>query len=162
MYAVNNTVVIDLNGLFIYVDPGYPGSFHDVNILRHSDLFRNWREYFEHRDNYSQFLLGDPGYRGEEMFIMSRIGQRQAVQTGNLAAIDAYNSMHAGQRVQVEWGIGGLKRKWRRLMKRFDAKLYKFSILFYACAILTNFIHRRRGDMTSIVEDGEAGWDGDY
>ena len=79
-----------------------------------------------------------------------------------LAAIEAYNSMHAGQRVQVEWGIGGLKRKWRRMMKRFDAKLYQFSNLFYACAILTNFIHRRRGEMTNIVEDCEAGWDGDY
>ena len=38
MYCFNNTVVVDHNGLFIYVDPGYPGSFHDVNILRNRTL----------------------------------------------------------------------------------------------------------------------------
>ena len=32
--------VIDHDGLFIYVDPGYAGSFHDVNCLRNSDLHR--------------------------------------------------------------------------------------------------------------------------
>jgi hypothetical protein len=37
MYAFNNTVVIDHDGLFIYIDPGYPGSFHDVNCLRQSE-----------------------------------------------------------------------------------------------------------------------------
>jgi hypothetical protein len=46
IYAVNNTVVVDHDGLFIYVDCGYPGSYHDVNILRHSSLMQNWREYF--------------------------------------------------------------------------------------------------------------------
>jgi hypothetical protein len=35
--------------------------------------------------------------------------------------MQAYNKKHVGCRVQVEWGIGGLKRKWRSFMKRFDS-----------------------------------------
>jgi DDE superfamily endonuclease len=35
MYCFNNTVIVDHNGLLIYIDMGYPGKFHDVNILRH-------------------------------------------------------------------------------------------------------------------------------
>ena len=33
MYCMNNTVVVDHNGLFIHVDLGYPRSYHDVNIF---------------------------------------------------------------------------------------------------------------------------------
>jgi hypothetical protein len=34
IYSLNNTVVVDHDGLFIFLVSGYPGSFHDVNILR--------------------------------------------------------------------------------------------------------------------------------
>ena len=77
MYALNNTVVMYHFGLFIYIDGGYPGSYHDLDILRQSDLYQNWREYFTHRYDYFEYVLGDPGYVGEEMFIMHRIGQRR-------------------------------------------------------------------------------------
>ena len=55
--ALNNTVIVDHDGLFIYVDCGYPGSFHDVNILRQSDFHRNWRQYFRHDDEEREYLL---------------------------------------------------------------------------------------------------------
>ena len=90
------------------------------------------------------------------------------VQDGEAPAIRAYNKMHAGYRVQVEWGIGGLKRKLSRLMKRFDSTKPKYSYLFKSAALLTNFLHRRRMDFTFQVigeqhEDPvEYGWDGDY
>jgi hypothetical protein len=32
MYHMNNPVVFNHDGLFIYVDGGYPNFFHDVNI----------------------------------------------------------------------------------------------------------------------------------
>ena len=169
MYCLNNTVVVDHNGLFVYVDIGYPGKFHDVNILRLSDLFKQWRAFFTHNDEYFEYLLGDPGYVGEDMFIMRRIGQRElaGAEDGDELAIHQYNKMHAGLRVRVEWGIGGLKRKFKRLMKRFDNTKEKFSHLFVAGCILTNFIHRRRMDMQCIIiGDGpdidNVGWDGDY
>lgn len=164
MYALNNTVVIDHRGLFIYIDPGYPGSFHDVNCLRQSDLYKNWRRHFTHRDEYFEYLLGDPGYVGEEMFIMRRIGRREVPDEENLEVVDAFNAMHAGFRVRVEWGIGGLKRKWRRLMKTFESSREKFPHLFRSAAILTNFLQRRRLDMSSDMEVARqnAGWEGDF
>ena len=120
IYALNNTVIVDHDGLFIYVDCGHPGSFHDVNILRQSDFHRKWRQYFRRDDEEREYLLGDPGYLGEEMYIMRRLGEREIPGDPNLLAIDAYNKMHAGYRVAVEWGIGGLKRKWKRMLKTFD------------------------------------------
>ena len=39
MYCMNNVVIVDHHGLFIYVDPTYPGSFHDVSCLRASDMY---------------------------------------------------------------------------------------------------------------------------
>lgn len=161
MYAVNNTVVVDHDGLFTYIDPGYPGSFHDINCLRRSDLYQNWRDHFQH-DDYFEYVLGDPGYAGEEMFIMHRIRPRVAQPDDNMEAIDAFNAVHAGLRVKVEWGIGGMKRKWRKLMKKFDSTLQKFPHFFRACAISTNFLQRRRLDMRAYVEAGDLGdpsWD---
>ena len=149
MYCVSNTVIVDHDGLFIYIDPGYPGSFHDVNCLRRSELYQNWREYFEHTDQYFEYLLGDPGYIGEEMFVMHRIRPRTVRPGQQMDAVDAFNAVHGGIRVRVEWGIGGMKRKWRKLMKKFDCTIQKFPHYFRACAILTNFIQRRRLDMTA-------------
>jgi hypothetical protein len=44
----------------------------------------------------------------------------------------------------VEWGIGGLKRIWKRLMKKFDNTKPRYSHLFKFGTLLTNFLHRRR------------------
>jgi hypothetical protein len=62
--------------------------------------------------------------------------------------VHANNKMHVGYRVHVEWGIGGLKRKWRRLMKSFDSTKPIYSHLFKYGALLTNFLHRRRMELT--------------
>ena len=93
--------MIDHRGLFIYINPGYPGSFHDVNCLRQSDLYKHWRRFFTHHDDYFEFLLGDPGYVGEEMFIMRRLGRREIPEDGNVEVIDPFNAMHPGYRVRV-------------------------------------------------------------
>ena len=74
MYCMNNTVVVDHNGLFIHVDSGYPRSYHDVNIFRHSHLYEQWRDFFTQNDRIHKCLLGDPGYSDEDMFIMRRLG----------------------------------------------------------------------------------------
>jgi hypothetical protein len=54
----------------------------------------------------------------------------------------------------VEWGIGGSKRKWRRFMKRFDSTKPKYSHFFKFGTLLTNFLHRRRMDLTyEVISD---------
>ncbi len=70
---MNNMVILDHKGLFIYIDGGYPCSFFYVNILQHSSVYKDWCQYFNHKDEYFEYLLGDLGYMGKEMFIMCRI-----------------------------------------------------------------------------------------
>ena len=57
--------------------------------------------------------------------------------------VDAWNKMHARYRIQIEWGIGGLKQKWRRLMKRLNNKYPLFVLFLEVVAKLTNFFHRQ-------------------
>jgi hypothetical protein len=52
------------------------------------------------------------GYLGEDKFIMRRIGIRELPLNVDLLVVEAYNKKHAWKRVNLEWGIGGLKRKW--------------------------------------------------
>ena len=95
---------------------------------------------------------------------MRRVDHREIAADGDMRLIDGFNALHAGRRVQVEWGIGGLKRKWRRFMKKYDLSHDKFPVLFHAAAILTNFIHRRRKDMTGEVAafNNNYGWEEDF
>jgi len=53
---------------------------------------------------------------GEELFIMKRMGKWKVPPDVNHdGAIQAYNKMHVGFKVQVEWGIGGFKQKWKAI-----------------------------------------------
>jgi hypothetical protein len=38
--------------LFIYIDLGYLGSYHDVSIVRHLAIYWKWHQYFTHWDDY--------------------------------------------------------------------------------------------------------------
>jgi hypothetical protein len=62
--------IVDNQGLFNYINIGYPRSYHDVPILWHSNLYANCRNLFTHMDKYFEYLLGYPSYMGERMFIM--------------------------------------------------------------------------------------------
>lgn len=99
---------------------------------------------------------------------MRRVADREVAADQEGSAIAAYNRMDAGYRVRVEWDIGGLKMKWRRLMKRFDSSNPKFPYLFRSSAILTNFLHCHRLDLSyevlggRVEEEGMHGWHGDF
>jgi hypothetical protein len=70
--------------------------------------------------------------------------------------------------MQVEWGIRSLKRKWKKLVKRFDSTKSKFNHLFQYNVLLINFLHRRKRDLTYEVIGEHLpnltnyGWIGDY
>mgnify|MGYP003497486631 FL=1 len=61
MSSMNSTVIVDHDGMFIYVDPEYPGSFYDITIIRQSELHKNCRDYLTHNDELVEYFLGDPG-----------------------------------------------------------------------------------------------------
>ncbi len=102
------------------------------------------------------------------MFIMRRIGRQEIVPNVDMDIVHAYNKMHVGYLVHVEWGIGGLKRKWRRLMKNFDSTKPKCSHLFKSGTLLTNFLHKRRMELTyEVIDDHllnpeDHGWVRDF
>ncbi len=41
IYAMNNIIILNHRGLFIYIDIGYPNSYYDVSILRHSNVYKD-------------------------------------------------------------------------------------------------------------------------
>jgi DDE superfamily endonuclease len=160
MYCFNNIVVVDHDGLFIFFDPGYAGSFHDVTCLRNSYLHREWRERFSRPilDEIGEHLLGDPGYIGVEMYVLRRVHSREMPADPNAAAVaEAFNRRHAAERIKVEWGIGGLKIRFRRLLTNCTSRRGSFASMFNACCILTNFIHRNRIEFSIINADGSPG-----
>jgi hypothetical protein len=67
---------------------------------------------------------------GEEMFIMQIIKSWELALDDDHVIAQTYNKMHAGFRVQVKWGIVGLKRKWRHFLKKFDSTKPKYAHLF--------------------------------
>ena len=69
---VLHELIVDHHGHFIYVNSGYPSSFHDVSCLRASDMYVAWHDYFTHDDanQYFEYVLGDSGYVSTEMFIL--------------------------------------------------------------------------------------------
>jgi hypothetical protein len=58
---------------------------------------------------------------------------------GHDSIMNVYN-LHDGYRGKVEWGIRGLKQKWRQLMKHFDSTKDKYNNLFLATSILINLL----------------------
>ena len=52
------------------------------------------------------------------MYIMRQIDGREMSSVGTPGSVNAFNKMHAGIRISVECGIGGLKRKRRSVNER--------------------------------------------
>jgi hypothetical protein len=50
--------------------------------------------------------------------------------------------------MQVEWGINGVRRKWKCLMKRLNSTKPKYVDFFQAIIMFTNFLHKRCMDLT--------------
>jgi hypothetical protein len=67
-------VVVDHHGLFIDLNLKYLKSYHEVNILCQSDIYKSWHQYFVHADEYFEFLLGDLGYTGKDLFMLRHMG----------------------------------------------------------------------------------------
>lgn len=70
MYCLNSSALVDHDGLFIFIDLGYLGSYHDVTILKELAIDKNWRQLFTNEEQYFEYVLGDQGYAGLEKYIM--------------------------------------------------------------------------------------------
>lgn len=91
--------MINHQSLFIFIDPGYAGSYHDVTILRVTTLARNWQSYFNLEPNAAEptgYLLGDPRYLGADHFTLRRIDARELSFVDIDPVIKAFNEYHSG------------------------------------------------------------------
>ncbi len=76
--------------------------------------------------------------------------------------------MNGGFKAYMEWGIGGVKRKWKRFMEMFDSTQSKFKQLFQIIVIIINFLQRRCMDLAyEVVRDQNPnpiahGWEGEF
>ncbi len=87
---MNNMMVVDYCGLFIYVENRYFGSFCNVNILHESNMHANWCKFFVHIDEYFEYLFRDLGYMGEEMFVMRHLGTHELALGHDLDVVGTY------------------------------------------------------------------------
>lgn len=95
-------VIVSHGVLFIHLNLGLLGSFHDVMILRHSDFYRRCRAHLIHANGYLEYLLGDLDYIGKNMFKIWRLGTVDVPLDMDDGALTTYNKMHVDYRVREE------------------------------------------------------------
>lgn len=128
IYSFNNVAVMDHDGLFVFVDTSYIGSFNDINFLRASRLYKKWRLYFDER----RYLLEDPGNIGADFIILRCFHSRENPQRHPF--LNAFNKMHFSKRIKLDWGIGDLKLKFPLCSGKFKLENWKFVFIFESCA----------------------------
>lgn len=76
--------------------------------------------------------------------------------------------MHVKNKMWVEWGIGGLKKTWKRFMKCFESTKENNIHLFLATIILTKFLFKHHLNFTYEVIGNQINdpidyiWDVDF
>lgn len=135
-------VTVDHDGLFIFVETSFAGSFHDVRFLRSTDISIRWKHFFSNDPDSV-----DPVEYGLNHFILRRIDERLLPNVDNGPIIRAFNKHHAGYQIAVEWSIGGLKKRFPKFLETCSNLRDRFGLLFRSSANLPNFIHRRRRNL---------------
>jgi hypothetical protein len=145
---MNNTIILDHHGLFVYINTYYPKTYYEHFVtLEHVLKLICW--YYIHGNYYFQYFLRNPKYIGEKMFItIHRIRQQEFAPYEDHDSMQTFNNMHIGFKFQVQRGISELKRKWRHLTKKFDLTKLKYTHLFQIAIHFTDFLHMKCMDVT--------------
>jgi len=83
----------------MYIDVDYFGSYHDVIILQHLNIYQNWYHYFIYGNNYFVYLTSNPRYMGEDIFIIHKIGLWKLAPNLGHDVVWIFNKMHVGIKV---------------------------------------------------------------
>lgn len=133
-YSINLQGLVDDKGRFIDVCVGFPGSCHDLRVLRHSGIYREGlyppRGYF---------LIADGGYvcmRDPFTMIVPYRNERNVRLTEDQLSFNYHLSK---ARSIVERAFGLLQARWRVLFHRaVEVKFLKAVKVITACAVLHN------------------------
>ncbi|XP_038152648.1 protein ALP1-like [Cyprinodon tularosa] len=147
--------VVDNNCCFWSISCKMPGSAHDANALRNSDIFQRAHllpkcvKNIEGKD-INLFIVGDPAYPLLDWLIKAypnspRLTPQQ----------QSFNVYLSSVRVGVEMTFGLLKSRWRILLKRSDFHFSFAPTMIATCCGLHNFC-QREGDYAnnSWLEEG--------
>ncbi|XP_063060688.1 putative nuclease HARBI1 [Engraulis encrasicolus] len=133
---------------YLDVCVGFPGSVHDMQVLRNSPLFHE-RQY----PPPGYYLIGDGGYACLEKPVALMTTFRMPVRNAMEAA---YNRHLSKARVVVERSFGVLKARWRAIFQTtVVVSVYYAPEIITFCTILHN-IALSQGDILEPVEPGEA------
>ncbi|KAE8738253.1 hypothetical protein FOCC_FOCC016274 [Frankliniella occidentalis] len=160
-YSINLTGLVDHTAKFIDVCIGFPGSCHDLRVLRHSGLYR--AGVYPPREH---FIIGDGGYVCLRNPITLIVPYRNV---GLTADQQNFNFHLSKARSVVERAFGLLQARWRVLFHRaLEVKFQKAVKVITAACILHNicidsgdFVDylpppRRRQQILRDEEAGEA------
>ncbi|XP_046408922.1 putative nuclease HARBI1 [Ischnura elegans] len=154
-YSINLQGVVGSDLKFINIYCGDPGSYHDVRVLRRSDMYAaveaNVERYFPNQT----FLLGDKAYNGVgKKWIVCPFKENGQLTDGQID----FNFRISQTRVVVERAFGILKGRFRRLQK-IQLQDMEFTVkIVVACCVLHN-ICMDNGDDGEEMYENDAGMD---
>ncbi|KAE8741492.1 hypothetical protein FOCC_FOCC012977 [Frankliniella occidentalis] len=130
-YSINLQGLVDHRGRFINIFVGFPGSCHDLRVLRHSGLYRD--AVYPPR---GYFIIGDGGY----MCLRDPITIITPYRNINLTEEKKNFNYHLSKaRSVVERSFGLLQARWRILFHRaLEVKFRKAVKVIAACCVVHN------------------------
>ncbi|XP_062386837.1 uncharacterized protein LOC134075340 [Sardina pilchardus] len=135
--------VVDDTNCFRSISCKLPGSAHDANALRQSDLYE--RSYLLPKgvrniegEDVRLFIVGDPAYPLLDWLMKGYMTSPQLTQEQM-----SFNVYLSALRVGVENTFGILKARWRVLLKRSDFHFTFTPTIIATCCALHNFCQQQ-------------------
>ncbi|KAK7160657.1 hypothetical protein R3I93_008347 [Phoxinus phoxinus] len=126
-----------------------PGSAHDANVLRQSDLFQRSHllpkgvKNIEGQDT-RLLIVGDPAYPLLDWLLKGYINSAHLTPEQ-----ESFNAYLSSLRVGVENTFGILKSRWRVLLKRSDFHFTFTPTVIATCCALHNFCQTEKDNANS-------------
>jgi len=131
--------IVDHQLMFRDISCKLPGSCHDAEVLRESDLYRNHDTMMPRGVktvdgmDIPYLILGDPAYP-----LLPWLMKNYPYDRNSTAEMDSFNVHLNKGRVLVENAFGRLKARWRILLKQSEVHYEFVPRIVAACCILHN------------------------
>ena len=141
-YSIIMQAVVDSRGLFLDAYIGWPGKVHDARVLVNSTLYKkmlkkdvlpNWTRQLGGVE-IPLLILGDPAYPLLPWLMKSYLENEHATPEER-----HFNYRHSRARMTIENAFGGLKGRWRCLLKQMDMNIANIPNVVATCVALHNY-----------------------
>ncbi|KAL9978171.1 hypothetical protein ACROYT_G015662 [Oculina patagonica] len=124
-HSINVQGICNHEGMFTNVVARWPGSMHDSDVFRSSNICHHLEN--NHRSLDDGILLGDSGYACSPFLMTPYSNPRNAAQ-------EAFNAAHTKTRVEIEKTFGRWKRQFHVLHSEIRMHPEKACLITEACA----------------------------